>query len=182
MPRLPYVDPERAPDAVREVFARLPVPLRIFRVMAHAESCFRPLLRLGTAILTEQKLDAKLRELAILHAVRLCSGEYEWVQHVPIAQAVGADAAEITALERGAIEDDCFGPVEQAVLRFTDETVRGVKASDATFTELQRHLDAREVVELILAIGYYTMLARLTENAETELDEPAGARLIEASR
>ena len=58
MARLPYVDPERAPDEVRDILTKLPRPLNIFRLMAHAETNFRPLLRLGTSILTEQKLAA----------------------------------------------------------------------------------------------------------------------------
>ena len=90
MARLPYVDPATAPPKVREVLERLPVQLNIFRMMAHAETNFRPLLRLGASILGEQKLDARLRELAILRVAKLSPARYEWVQHVPIAKAVGA--------------------------------------------------------------------------------------------
>lgn len=182
MPRLPYVDPNATSEPVREALAQLPVSLNIFRMMAHAESCFRPLLRLGMAILGSQQLDAKLRELAILHAVRLCSGEYEWVQHVPIARAMGATPAQVEALARGGTHESCFDAAEQAVLRFTQEVVTQVKASDGVFSNLRAHLPAREIVELILAIGYYTTLARLTENTETELDEPAGTRVLDAAR
>jgi hypothetical protein len=71
MARLPYVDPERASQPVREALQALPVPLKIFGMMAHAESSFRPLLRLGASILAGQQLDAKLRELAVLQAARL---------------------------------------------------------------------------------------------------------------
>ena len=38
MARLPYVDPESAPDEVRNILTRLPRPLNIFRLMAHAET------------------------------------------------------------------------------------------------------------------------------------------------
>jgi hypothetical protein len=40
------------------------------------------------------------------------------------------------------------------VLRFTTEVVNTVKASDATFAEMQRHFSPREIVELLLAIGF----------------------------
>jgi alkylhydroperoxidase family enzyme len=101
MARLPYVDPDEANEEVREALNRLAAPLNIFRMMAHAETCFKPVLRLGGAILGKQLLDAKLRELAILHAVHLEGGTYEWVQHVPIALALGATQAQIDALETG---------------------------------------------------------------------------------
>ena len=66
MARLPYVDPATASEDVRTLLERLPVRLNVFRMMAHAENDFRPLVGLGTAILGRQKLSPKLRELAIL--------------------------------------------------------------------------------------------------------------------
>ena len=64
MARLPYVDPAAASERVRETLAHVPAPLKIFFMMAHAETNFRPLLRLGTSILTEQKLSAALLVLS----------------------------------------------------------------------------------------------------------------------
>ncbi len=66
MARLPYVDAASAPEPVREVPERLPAQLNIFRMVANAETCFRPFLALGSSILVEQKLDAQLREHVIL--------------------------------------------------------------------------------------------------------------------
>jgi alkylhydroperoxidase family enzyme len=180
MARLPYVDPESAPESVREAFAGLPVHLNIFKIMAHAGTCFRPLLRLGSAILGHQQLDAKLRELAILRIAKLSNAEYEWSQHVPLAKAAGASDAQIQALERSAVDADCFDPTERLVLRFTSELVEGVKASEATFTEMRSRFSAQEIVELIVAIGFYMMMARLMESTETDPDSPAGTALLDA--
>ena len=182
MARLPYVDPASAPEHVREVLDRLPVNLNVFRMMAHAENDFRPLVGLGTAILGRQKLSAKLRELAILRVATLSPARYEWVQHVPIAQATGATPAQVAALERGDIAADAFDPLEQAVLRFTTEVVRDVRASEATFAELAQRLSAQEVVELIITVGYYMMIARLLETTAVDLDPPAGTKVVDAIR
>jgi alkylhydroperoxidase/carboxymuconolactone decarboxylase family protein YurZ len=127
MARLPYVDPERASQPVREALQALPVPLKIFGMMAHAESSFRPLLRLGASILAGQQLDAKLRELAVLQAARLTPGEYEWIQHVPIARATGATEAQIEALERGDYDAECFDEEERLVLHFGADTLQGAR-------------------------------------------------------
>jgi alkylhydroperoxidase family enzyme len=180
MPRLPYVDRSNAPQAVREMLERLPVDLNIFKMLANAESLFRPFLALGTAILSAMKLDARTRELVILHVGRMSRGEYEWVQHVPIAEAFGATKEEISALERGEATSPVFGARERAVLAFTTEVVRDVKASDAAFAALAQHLDASEIVELILTIGYYMTIARVTECTEIELDGPVGTRVVDA--
>ena len=89
MARLPYVDPATAPERVRETLAGLAAPLKIFHMMAHAETNLRPLLRFGGSILSRQMLSAALRELAILRVAQLSHARYEWVQHVPIATAAG---------------------------------------------------------------------------------------------
>jgi alkylhydroperoxidase family enzyme len=182
MARIPYVDPAAAPDHVRELLERLPVPLNIFKLMAHAEDNFRPLIRLGSSILAAQKLDGRLRELAILRVAKLSRAEYEWVQHVPIAKEAGVNDAQIEALGRGDLEAECLDPLERTVLRFTDELVRDVAVSQGTFAAAAERLSHREIVELILAVGFYMTVARLMETAEIDLDPPSGTEVVEASR
>jgi len=180
MARLPYVDPVTAPESIREVFDRLPVRLNIFKMMAHAQTNFRPWLMLGGSILTEQKLDAKLRELAILRVAQLTPARYEWVQHVPIALAVGATPAQVDALDRGDADADCFDADERLVLRFTTEVLRDVRASDATFAAMKARFSAQEIVELILAIGFYMSVARLMETTDLDLEPAAGTSVVDA--
>jgi alkylhydroperoxidase family enzyme len=182
MARLPYVDPATAPEEIRTTLERLPVQLNIFRMMAHARTNFRPLLRLGTAILSEQKLDSKLRELAILQVAQLSPARYEWVQHVPIAKTMGATNAQIDAIERSRLDADCFSADEQLVLRFTTEVVRNVRASDAMFEAIAKRFSAQEIVELILAIGYYMTVARLLETTAVDLEAAAGTKVIDAMK
>ncbi|HEX8647740.1 MAG TPA: carboxymuconolactone decarboxylase family protein [Thermoleophilaceae bacterium] len=180
MARLPYVDPEAAPQPVREALERVP-PINVFRMVANAETAFRPWLAFGGALLSSLELDARLRELVILHVGRLSGAEYEWVQHVPIAHAVGASEEDVAAIERGEVDADCLGADVRAALRFTTEVVRDVRASDAALAALREHLSPREVVELLLVIGQYMMVARVAETAGIEIDE-GGAAVAEAAR
>ena len=180
MARLPYVDPETAPESVRETLALPPVPLNIFRMAAHAETNFAPLLRLGASILTQQELDAKIREFAVLLAAKIAGGRYEWIQHDPIAIACGATREQVDALEAGELTAACFNERERAALAFVEAAARDGRTSDAVFAATREHFNPREIVELILTIGFYTMMARLTEVTETDLDEPAGARIFDA--
>jgi AhpD family alkylhydroperoxidase len=182
MPRIPLADPETASPDVRAVFAQLPVKLGIFRLLAVAETCFRPTIELGMAILGRQQLSARLRELAILRVARLSGAEYEWVQHVPIAKATGASEEQVAALARGDAEAACFDPAERAALAFTSELVAGARPSDAAFDALAAHLPPREIVELVVAVGYYMLIARLMETADLELDPAAGTRVVDAIR
>lgn len=184
MARIPYVDPasDATPPAVREAMAGLAVPLNIFKLVAHASTNFRPFLRFGGTILGKQALSGKLRELAILRVAKLSGAEYEWVQHVPIARAAGASEAQVAALDRGDAEAPCFDETERLLLRFTDEVVRDVGASEATFRALAAKLSHRELVELVLAIGFYMTVARVMETFAIDLEPAGGDKLISRIR
>ena len=178
MPRIPYPDLDKASPEVREMLGRLPASANIFNMMAHAETCLKPVMKLGGTLLGKLQLDAKLRELCLLHAVKLEGGEYEWVQHVPIARDLGCTDAQIAALDKGDDGAACFDAREKAALRFTREVVVNVRASEAALAEARKHLSKREVVELILMAGFYVMLARLTESLGVETEAPMGSALI----
>jgi 4-carboxymuconolactone decarboxylase len=174
--RLPYADPERLPEPAREALEAMPA-LGVFRMMANAETAFRPWLRWGGVLLSGLELDPVLRELAILRVARLTPhADYEWVQHAPIALSVGAAEEQVGALERDDIEADCFSDAERTVLRFTTEVVRDARASDATFESAKELLSARELIELMMVIGQYMMLARVMATTELDLDEPLDPR------
>jgi alkylhydroperoxidase family enzyme len=180
MPRIPLVEIESAPHEVQEAFQALPVRLNIFRMMAHAPTSFRPLMRLGQSILAGQQLEPELREYAILMAAHSYGGRYEWIQHVPIAEACGATEEQISAIERRDLAASCFDEKEKTFLAFVDESARNVRCTDETFAAMKKQFNEREIVETILTIGYYQMLARLTECTDTELDEPAGTRVVDS--
>ena len=180
MARLPYVEAEGAPEKVREVLEAAPVRLNIFKMMAHAENSFRPLLRLGTSILGQQQLDPKLRELIILHVAKLSGSRYEWTQHVPIGKSTGITDAQIDALDNGKSDAGCFDDTEKVLLRFTGEVVERVKASQATFDEMQRRFSSREIVEVLLTIGFYMTVARLLETTDVDIDPPADTKIIDS--
>ncbi len=178
MARIPYPDLAEASAEVREMLGRLPSPANIFNMMAHADTCVKPVMKLGGTLLGKLQLDPKLRELCLLHAVRLEGGEYEWVQHVPIARDLGCSEAQIAALTDGDDDAPCFDAREKAALHFTREVVVDVRASQGSLAEARKHLSEREIVELILMAGFYITLARLTESLGVETDPPMGSALV----
>jgi len=178
MARIPYPDLAKASPEVREMLGRLPAPANIFNMMAHAQTCVKPMMKLGGTLLGKLELDPKLRELCLLHAVKLVSGDYEWVQHVPIARDLGCSDAQTAALGKGDDGAACFDAREKSALRFTREVVVDVRASDAALADVRKHLSNREIVELILMAGFYTTLARLTETLGVETEAPMGSALI----
>ncbi|WP_440637604.1 carboxymuconolactone decarboxylase family protein [Bradyrhizobium sp. PUT101] len=182
MARLPLIDPETTGGDIRASFDRMPVKLNIFRMMAHAEANMIPAMRLGNSILHKQKLSAVNRELLILQAAQLEGGAYEWRQHVPIALGVGCTQEQIDAVERAEYDATALGEAERALLKFGREVVENVRVAEATFAAARRHFSDQEIVESIVALGFYMMMARLTEATETDLDPAAGMKVYDGGK
>ena len=178
MARIPYPDLDTLSAEARDMLARLPASTNIFNMMAHAETWLKPVMKLGGTLLGKLQLDPKLRELCLLHAVNLVGGEYEWVQHVPIVRDLGASEAQVAALRQKDDTAGCFTDAEKAALCFTREMVLDIRASEQVLGAARGHFSEREIVELIVLAGFYTMLARLTETLSVETDPPLGSALV----
>jgi alkylhydroperoxidase family enzyme len=173
MPRLPLAEPRDG---------AAPAPLKLFRMVAHAESAYGPWLGYGGALLTQLELDPVLRELAILQVAKEVGSEYEWVQHDPIALAVGATREQVDAIAAGRLDDAAFDATQSLVLRFTSTTVREGAASEQQVAELAELLGTRQVIELLLVIGNYTAIAMLIASTGLEPDAPLAADQLTRAR
>ncbi len=170
MARVPYFDLSQAPASYTEMLGKRP-PLNLYRMLPHAGPAAEGFLKLGGALLRENALDSRLREIAILRVGMLSGAGYEVHQHKRVAKSVGLSEEKIAALEPGA-DTSALNPLEQLVLRFTDQLVEHVKAPDEMFAELQQHFDHRQLSELVLTIGFYMMVSRFLENFEVDIEPP----------
>jgi len=180
MARVRYLTAETAPPTVASTVAKMPA-LHVFQMLAHAETAYRPYLRFGGALLADLQLDPLVRELAILRTAQVIGAEYEWVQHVPIAKAVGMTDAQLMALELEDDTSDAFDARQSAALRFTAAVVREPRPGDELFAELRAQLPDREIVELLLVVGSYTMLGRLMTALDLDLDGPLGTDVVDSA-
>jgi len=178
MSRLPELSPTEANPQVRSALERLP-PLAIFRTVANAQGTFVNWLRFGRDCLDGDLFDPILRELAILRVARLTPGaEYEWAQHVPILLAVGGSAAQVAALQSNDIDADALGEDGRLVVRFTTQVVLDAAPEEATFNLMSTRFNTAEIVQLLLVIGQYMMLARVMATSGLEVDAVLGADVL----
>jgi 4-carboxymuconolactone decarboxylase len=171
MPRIPYFDVESATGKHAEFLDKLKPHLNIYRMLANSEAGLKGFVRMGNALLFRCELDAALRELAILRVGRLSRAAYEVFQHERIAREVGVAEEKIAALRDATIEAPVFTDHEKAVLRFTDDVVRNVRASDRTLKAVESFLSRGALTELTLTIGYYMMVCRFLETTGVEGEE-----------
>jgi alkylhydroperoxidase family enzyme len=171
MSRIPYYEVENATGKHAEFLAKLKPHLNIYRMLANSENGIKGFTRMGNALLHRCELDPALRELAILRVGRLSRAAYEVFQHERIAREVGVPEEKIAALRDATIEAPVFGDHDKAVLRFTDDVVRNIRASDKTLKAVEGLLSPGALVELTLTIGYYMMVCRFLETLGVEGEE-----------
>jgi 4-carboxymuconolactone decarboxylase len=182
MARIPELSPSDADPSVRSALERLP-PLAVFRVLANAQGAFVNWLRFGADCLNGELFDPVLRELAILRVARLTPGAgYEWAQHVPILLAVGGSPTQIEALEADDIEAEALGEDGRLVVRFTTQVVRDATPDELTFAAMSARFSAAEIIQLLLVIGQYMMLARVMATAQLDVDAVLGADVLAGVR
>ena len=171
MPRIPYYDVENATGKHAEFLGKLKPHLNIYRMLANSEHGMKGFIRMGNALLNRCELDPGLRELAILRVGRLSRAAYEVFQHERIAREAGVGEDKIAALRDATPESPAFTDHDKAVLRFTDDVVRNVRASDRTLKAVEAFLSRGALVELTLTIGYYMMVCRFLETTGVEGEE-----------
>ncbi|MEO1474901.1 MAG: carboxymuconolactone decarboxylase family protein [Pseudomonadota bacterium] len=176
MPRIPYADPQHQEDATRDLLGQL-APLNIFRMMANAPHLVGPFVDMGTAFLFKGVLDPIDREIAILRVGYLSNASYETAQHEKIGRDVGMSDALIDAVRTGLESAELTGH-QSGLIRFVDDLVHNVRASDATFKPMLAALGADGVQELTLVTGYYMMVCRFLETFDVEIED-GGAQGID---
>ncbi|MEQ1865884.1 MAG: carboxymuconolactone decarboxylase family protein [Micropepsaceae bacterium] len=170
MARVPYPDPTKLTPETRETLGKMP-PLNIFRMMAGGEGLLKAFTRMGNHLLFKSKLDPILREIAIIRAGVLSKAKYEVHQHERIGRDLGMSEALIKAIHAGP-DDGGFNDLQRLVMRYTDDVVRNVRASDATFAPLSERLSLQEMQELTVTIGYYMMVSRFLETFDVDIEQP----------
>jgi 4-carboxymuconolactone decarboxylase len=180
--RLPFVDESAQPPDVRAALAAMPPEGTVYRMLAHAQTAFIPMLQTVGAIQGTLALDPKLRQLAILRVAGRDDCEYERVQHEVIATIEGVPADQIVALHDGRATGAEFGPDEVLVLGFVDELLDQVGATERTVAEMTGRFSPREIVELITVVGMYHAIAMLLKTTALEPQPPLDPEVILEAR
>lgn len=170
MARVPYPDPKTLSAETQEVLGKMP-PLNIFRMMAGGEGLLQAFTRMGNYLLFKSKLNPVLREIAIVRAGVLSKAKYEVYQHERISRDLGMSDAVIKGIYAGP-EDGAFNELQKMVMRYTDDVVKNVRASDATYKPLAEKLSLQEMQELTVTIGYYMMVSRFLETFDVDIEQP----------
>jgi alkylhydroperoxidase family enzyme len=176
MARLPYPDRDILPADVAGLLGQFPRQA-ITEMFAHAASLTEPFLLMAQAQFTSIELTARQRELIILTVAGLIDCEYEYVQHVPVSEAVGIDATVRERLRNGDL-DAVVDRAEHALVTFVTAVVQAPRVSDDIFDGARAHLSARQIVETLQLVTFYWGIGRICTVLDLEIDRPEGLEAV----
>jgi alkylhydroperoxidase family enzyme len=155
-------------------FGRAEVP-DIFAVFHLNARLFWPWLYFASRLMPGGRLPAREREKLILRTAWLTRSLYEWGQHVDIGLRVGLTDAEILRVAQG--PSRCDDPAERLLLQACDELVRERHVADTTWAQLDQGYDDKRLIEIVILVGHYVMVAGFLNSAGLKLEPPVAAKL-----
>ena len=144
--------------------------LNVFGVLFNNPNAAEAVSRLGEYLRYRSVLDPTVREILILSTAKELNVEYEWAHHEIEARKVGLSDVTIEAIRSGRAPMG-IPPKEGVFAQAARELVRDSRMTDRTYQAVEHLLSPMQLIDLILVVGYYSMLAKVLKTLDVELDE-----------
>lgn len=114
--------------------------------------------RVGAYVRFSSSIPPRLNEMAIIMAGRKWTAQYEFYAHRRLAIEAGLSTAICDAIASGTrpqgMQDD-----EAEVYEFCSDLLSSGHVSDATYARITSRFGERGVIDLIGAVGYYSLVS-----------------------
>jgi len=171
-PRLAPLPSNEWDDEQRELLTRGNPPrvLNVFATLARHQDLYRRWMPFANHVLFKSSLPPREREMAILRIGWLCRSGYEFHQHTRIGKASGLSDEEIERLksEPGAAG---WSEAESALLQAVDDLHGDQFISDATWQRLSKHYHTNQVIDLVFAVGQYTLVSMALNSFGVQIEK-----------
>ena len=159
-------------DAVVKVFGNVRGP---FSMLLHSPKLAERVLPLVTFFRDESVVEAKLRSVAILTAVREREAAYVWAAQVAAARRNGLREEGIDLI-RAEGDPGTLPADEREIVTYTRQLMRTNRADQAVFDTLKNRYGVQWLVELTAAANYFALLSGVV-NAFEVAAPPDGDKL-----
>ncbi len=167
-PRIPPLpEPDRSADQRELLGATRVSAANLFATLVRAPGLYRKWLPFGGKLLAG-KLPARDRELLILRTAWNCRADYEWGHHVAIGLESGLVREEIERVPGG--PDAGWATADLVLLRAADELHGSSRLSDDTWASLRARYDDEQLIELLMLVGHYHLVAMTLNSLAVELE------------
>jgi alkylhydroperoxidase family enzyme len=174
VPSLPRAEWSEEQTAIAEAFTRTGPPGEALRTLLRVPALANRFMPLLTYVSNDSTLSPRHRGILILRTAWLAQNAYLWSAHADRSDH-GLTADEIQGLAEG--EADSFNTFEQVLIDLADEMFRNSAATDATWTELSRMYDTRNLADAVVTVADVTSSSILFNTLGVQPD-PRARNLI----
>ena len=146
-------------------------PPAIFTTLGRTRGLFWGWLHFAGRLMPGGRLPRRETELVILRVASARGCAYEFEHHVRLGARAGVTPADVERVQAGSAADG-WTDRERLLMRVTEELLATRDLADPTWTELRAAYDERTVIEILLLIGHYDMLATTLMTLRLEPDPP----------
>lgn len=174
MARVPYITREDLPEEKHSIYDQIASHrgdvAHPFRALLNSPDLAGKVAAVGEhARFQLSTLTDEIREIVTLTTARELDCQYEWSRHAPWAQAAGVRDEVINTIRDGTSLRRLL-PKEAVFVQFTQELLRDRKVRDTTYSAVEHLVGTQGVVDLVVVIGYYTLLGYMMAALEVELE------------
>lgn len=161
---------EKTTELLSALGGNMSSALNIFTTLGHHPRLLKKWSEFGGVLLYRGELDPREREILILRTGWNCQSDYEWGQHKAIGLAVGMTEKDIdaTTLDPAAAGWD---DGDALLITAADELHADSKLSDATYAALEKRYNKKQIIELLMIVGQYHLVAMTLNSLGVVRDE-----------
>ncbi len=129
-----------------------------FKALLRSPEIADRIQKVGEFVRFQSSIEPRLNELAIILCARKWTAQYEWYAHRKLAIDAGLRPAIADAIAEGRRPGD-LAEDESVVYDFAHELLHTGQVGDATFAAVKERFGEQGVIDLIGAVGYYTIVS-----------------------
>lgn len=179
-PRIRPVEKAEWDERVRELLTRnrpkefggedQPV-FNVFKTLANYPELMKRLSPWGNHVLFKSRLPPRDREILILRTGWLMGTVYEWTHHVEIAQQMaGVTEQDVANIQSWPHVSDVASH-DRLLLTAVDELFKARAISDKTWEALLETYSTQQMMDLVFAVGHYSMMCLALNSFGVQLEE-----------
>jgi alkylhydroperoxidase family enzyme len=160
-PRIPPMPAKNPDGTVRQT-------ANVFQTFVRNPPADRIRGAINTHVNSRSTLSPRQRELLLMRIGVLCRSEYEYAAHHRVGRRAGMTDADVDRILRG--PGSGADPIDDALLRATDELHERDMISAETWKTLAGVFDTRQLFDVMIAVGAYRSTSMLINTAGVQLD------------
>ncbi|KAF2088012.1 hypothetical protein K490DRAFT_56575 [Saccharata proteae CBS 121410] len=175
---VPYVDAKTAPKAIADKINVLPFRRNIFLLLGHSEGLFPHVMGIvgGCFNGNVRKIPLLDWQLVVLRTATVLKAKYEYDVNVPVAEVYEMGQDKIDAMgctpESVVNGEGPWSERQRLILRVVDEQLATYSNEPQTIQEVLKVLSVEDLVEVLIILGTYALIARVIRGLKIDDDQP----------